>query len=123
MILRYRLSAAAESDIVELLAYTEARFGDGARRRYQKLLMRALRDIAAIPEQPGSIARPELGPGVRSYHLAHSRDRARDADGFVRRPRHLILYRVVRSDLIGIGRVLYDGMELTRHRPNKYGDE
>jgi toxin ParE1/3/4 len=109
MILRYRLSAAAENDIVELLAYTEARFGEDARRRYQNLLIRALRDIAATPERTGSVARPELGPGVRSYHLAYSRDR--------------ILYRLIRSDMVGIGRILYDGMELTRHLPHQYGDE
>jgi toxin ParE1/3/4 len=119
----YRLSAAAEDDIVELLAYTESRFGDAARRRYQALLIMALRNISLDPDRPGSVARPELGPGVRSYHLSHSRDRARSAEGFVRRPRHVVLYRVVRPDILGVGRILHDGMEITRHMPSRYGDE
>jgi toxin ParE1/3/4 len=119
----YRLSAAAEADIIELLAYTQERFGELARQRYQTLLVAALRDIAADPQRPGSLARPELGLAVRSYHLRHSRGLARTPDGLVRRPRHLLLYRSVRSDMIGVGRVLYDGMEIERHLPPLYGDE
>jgi toxin ParE1/3/4 len=122
-VLVYRLSATAEEDIVRLLAYTQTRFGEIARRRYEALLVVGLRDIAFDPERPGSVARPELGLTVRSYHLRHSRDRARTADGLVRQPRHLLLYRVTRPDLIGIGRVLHDGMEIERHLPGQYGDE
>lgn len=119
----YRLSAAAEADIVELLAYTQERFGEPARQRYETLLVVALRDIAADPLRPGSVARPELGLAVRSYHLRHSRGRARASDSLVRRPRHLLLYRTVPPDTIGVGRVLYDGMEIERHLPRPYGDE
>jgi toxin ParE1/3/4 len=119
----YRLSAAAEADIIDILAYTQERFGELARQRYETLLVAALRDIAADPQRLGSVARPELGLAVRSYHLSHSRGRARTPDGLVRRPRHLLLYRTVRPDMIGVGRVLYDGMEIERHLPRRYGDE
>ena len=119
----YRLSATAAQDIIQLLAYTQDRFGEIARRRYEALLVAALRDIAADPECRGSVARPELGAGVRSYHLRHSRRHARTPDGVVRQPRHLLFYRTIRPDLIGIGRVLYDGMEVERHLPSQYGDE
>jgi toxin ParE1/3/4 len=119
----YRLSAAAEADIIDVLVYTQERFGDVARQRYEALLVAALRDIAADPQRPGSVARPELGFTVRSYHLRHSRGRARTPDGLVRRPRHLLLYRTVRPEMIGVGRVLYDGMEIERHLPRLYGDE
>ncbi|HVC60389.1 MAG TPA: type II toxin-antitoxin system RelE/ParE family toxin [Acetobacteraceae bacterium] len=119
----YRLSATAEADIIQLLAYTQDRFGETARRRYEALLVAALRDIASNPERLGSVARPEFGPAVRSYHLRHSRRRARTPDGLVRQPRHFLLYRMTRPDLIGIGRVLYDGMEVERHLPSQYGDE
>ena len=119
----YRLSATAEEDIVRLLAYTQDRFGEVARRRYEALLVAGLRDIASDPERPGSVARPDLGPGVRSYHLRHSRGRARTQDGLVRQPRHFLLYRTARSDLIGVGRVLHDAMEIERHLPSSYGDE
>ena len=82
-----------------------------------------LRDIASDPLRAGSVARPALGSGVRSYHLRHSRDRARSSYGSVRQPRHLLLYRATRSDLIGIGRVLHDQMEIQQHLPGEYGDE
>ena len=119
----FRLSSTALEDIVQILAYTEKRFGDTARRRYEALLITSLRDIVSDPERPGSTARPELGLAVRSYHLRHSRDRARTQDGLVRQPRHLLLYRAMQPDLIGIGRVLHDGMEIEAHRPSQYGDE
>ncbi|WP_246103356.1 hypothetical protein [Rhizobium straminoryzae] len=44
------------------------------------------------------------------------------ASGIVRRPRHLILFRSIRPDLVGIGRVLHDSMELSRHLPPDFGD-
>lgn len=119
----FRLSASARTDIVEILEWTHTQFGELARLRYELLLVIALRELAAEPERTGSVARPELGANVRSYHLRHSRDRARHESGVVRRPRHLLLYRFARSDLIGVGRVLHDAMEIERHLPPEYGDE
>jgi toxin ParE1/3/4 len=119
----YRLSATAEADIIQLLAYTHERFGDILRQRYEALLATALRDIAADPGRQGSVARPELGEDVRSYHLRHSGQHARSPLGVVRQPRHLLLYRLQRPSLVGIGRVLHDSMEIQRHLPDRYGDE
>ncbi|PBB19562.1 type II toxin-antitoxin system RelE/ParE family toxin [Mesorhizobium sp. WSM4313] len=118
----YRLSAAAKEDIVQILAYTEVNFGEIARVRYEGLLIAALRDIAADPERVGSIARADLGNNIRSYHLRYSRDRARTEHGIVLRPRHFLLYRMT-LEVIGIGRVLHDAMELRRHLPESYGDD
>lgn len=118
----YRLSTAAEEDIVQLLTYTEANFGQIARVRYERLLITALRDIVADPERAGSIARAELGNNIRSYHLRHSREGARNKHGMVQRPRHLFLYRVA-ADSVGVGCVLHDAMELERHLPATYGDD
>lgn len=95
------------------------RFGAIARRRYEALLIACLRDIAADPKGPGSVARPELGAEVWGYHLRHGRDRARTSDGVVRPPCHLLLFRATRPDVIGVGRVLYDGMELEQHLPEQ----
>lgn len=119
----YRLSATAEADIARLLAHTRRNFGAIARQRYEALLIAALRDISADPQRHRTVARPELGLAVRSYHLRHSRDRAQCAASVVRQPRHVVLYRIVRPDLIGIGRVLHDAMEIERHLPEHYGDE
>lgn len=110
-----RLAAAANADIIDILARSERDFGLVARRRYETLLSTALRDISEAPERPGSAARPELGGDIRSWHLRLSRERARSADGGVRRPRHLVLYTIIDDDTIGVLRVLHDAMELHRH--------
>lgn len=112
--LRYRLSAAAQADVTDILAWTHERFGEAARLRYESLIVAALRDVATQPERPGSIARPELGGAVRSWHLRLSRDHVVTADRVVRRPRHFLLYRVEPAHLV-VGRVLHDAMELARH--------
>ena len=114
---RYRLSAAAQADIVDILARTEERFGRVARIRYETLIVTAIRDIAEDPERPGAPVRPELGIGARSWHFRLSRDRASGRSGPVRRPRHLIVFRIGKGGIIEIGRVLHDAMELERHRP------
>lgn len=112
--LHYRLSAAAQSDIVRILAWSHERFGETARLRYEALLVAAFRDIAAMPDRPGSLERPELGAGVRSWHLRHSRTRARTETGAAHRPRHFVIYRIDAGVLV-VGRVLHDAMELARH--------
>jgi toxin ParE1/3/4 len=117
-----RLGALAEADIVSILARTEDRFGEGVRQRYEILLIISLRDIASDPRRPGSAARPDIGPMMRSYHLRHSRDRARPVGGFVRQPRHLLLYRSIFPGIVGVGRVLHDAMEVEGHLPTDYGD-
>jgi toxin ParE1/3/4 len=119
----YRLARTAREDIVDLLAWTERNFGEIARLRYERLLVTAFRDIAAEPGRTNSIARPELGENVRSYHLRHSRERARTQHGIVICPRHLLLYRHARADLVGIGRILHDAMEIGRHLPQEFGDD
>ena len=111
---RYRLSAAAQTDLIEILAWTHEHFGEPARKRYETLVITALRDVAQQPHRPGSIERTELGAGIRSWHLALSRERARTDTGIVRHPRHFLIYRLD-GDLVVVGRVLHDTMELTRH--------
>ena len=111
----FRLTDAAQSDIVENLAWSEAQFGEAARKRYERLIVTALRDIAAAPDRPGCVARPELGADVRSWHLRGSRDRARGPDGVVNRPRHFLVYKVIDPQLVAVGRVLHDAMELRHH--------
>jgi toxin ParE1/3/4 len=112
--LRYRLSDAAQVDVINILAWTHEQFGDAARPRYEKLVVAALRDVATQPDRPGSSARPELGAGFRSWHLRLSRDQLGAGAGVVRRPRHFLVYRFEPALLV-VGRVLHDAMELARH--------
>lgn len=111
---RYRLSEAAQGDVLGLLAWTHEQLGEVARRRYESLVVAALRDVASHPDRPGSVARPELGAGVRSWHLRLSRSHVRPGVELVRRPRHFLVYRT-EPTLVVIGRVLHDAMELARH--------
>lgn len=111
---RYRLSQAAQDDVLVILRWTHEQYGDAARRRYENLVVAALRDVASQPGRPGSIARPELGAGVRSWHLRLSRAHVEPGAEVVRRPRHFLVYRVEPA-LVVVGRVLHDAMELARH--------
>lgn len=111
---RYRLSEAAQADVLNVLAWTHQQFGEAARLRYERLIVAALRDVASQPDRPGSLARPELGAGVRSWHLRLSRQHLDAAAGVVRRPRHFLIYRF-EPGLVVVGRVLHDAMELARH--------
>lgn len=111
---RYRLSQAAQGDVLDILAWTHEQFGEAARLRYESLIVAALRDVASQPDRPGSLARPELGAGVRSWHLRLSREHMNPGEGVVRRPRHFLVYRT-EPRLVVVGRVLHDAMELARH--------
>jgi toxin ParE1/3/4 len=112
--LRYRLSDAAQVDVINVLAWTHEQYGGAVRLRYESLIVAALRDVSTQPDRPGSIARPELGSGVRSWHLRPSRDHLGTGAEVVRRPRYPLVYRVERALLV-VGRVLHDAMELARH--------
>jgi toxin ParE1/3/4 len=112
--LRYRLSESAQDDVINILAWTHEQFGEAARLRYESLIVAVLRDVATQPDRPGSLARPELGAGVRSWHLRLSRDHVKTGAGLVRRPRHFLVYRCEPGMLV-VGRVLHDAMELAQH--------
>ena len=65
----YRLSAAAQDDLLGLLAWTEAHHGTDARKRYQGLIVVALRGIATRPDRADSGAQRvlrQLVPGAAS---------------------------------------------------------
>lgn len=110
----YRLAAKAESDVLDILAWSHEQFGESARKRYQVLLAAAFRDVAATPAGIGSVSRPELGTGLFVWHLSLSRRHVPSTVGVVHRPRHFVVYRQIDS-MVEIVRVLHDAMELSRH--------
>ncbi|MGH3447843.1 MAG: type II toxin-antitoxin system RelE/ParE family toxin [Nocardioidaceae bacterium] len=109
---RYRLTHAAQADITSILAWSHDQFGEQARERYEALITTAIRDAATRSDEVGQTVRPELGEGVFSWHLAQSR--ARSPGGNVHRPRHFLICRRD-GDVLLVGRVLHDAMELRRH--------
>lgn len=114
---RFRIAAFAQADIIDILSRTQEQFGEAARLRYEQLIATGIRDIASDPIRPGTFDREELGPNARTWHLRGSRERARLASGVVKRPRHLLLFRIEADGLVVIGRILHDAMELDRHLP------
>lgn len=117
---RFRFSPKAQEDIEAILAWTHGQFGELVRLRYEELLVQATVDLAADPTRPGTLHRPELAAGAKTYHLHHSRDHVSRTIGRIRRPRHFLLYRVAADGTLEIGRVLHDSMDLARHLPPDY---
>jgi toxin ParE1/3/4 len=103
---QYRISNAARADIVDVLRHSNTQFGEQARQRYQKLILTALQFIAATPHHVVSHARDEITPGLRSYHLIHSRQNAKYVQAAVKEPRHIVCYRVADNEVIEIVRLL-----------------
>jgi toxin ParE1/3/4 len=117
---RYHLSTSAERDIEQILAWTELRFGEQAKSRYQSLIIQAIRDIVADPLRAGCVQRAELRDGIRTYHLRYSRDRVRPARSRVKHPRHFLILRIVAEDTIEVSRVLHDSMDIVRQLPSEF---
>lgn len=119
---RYRLvrSAPVGSDIAAIRDYTVRSHGKEAAKAYNALLRQAFKDIRDDPFRPGSKERPDIAPGVRSYHISFSRGRAGSP---VKSPRHLILYYQLGDDAIAVSRVLHDSRDFARHLPATHADE
>jgi len=111
-----RIARAARRDVAAALLWSRREFGEDAARRYNALLGQAFADIGEDPERPGVRQRAEFAQDVLVYHVGLSRDRARSRSplGVVRKPRHLVVYRL-RGRVIEVIRVLHDARDITRH--------
>jgi len=114
------IAPRARSDIASILAWTEDNVGPQALKRYARLIATALEQIAENPARAGSSQRPEIAEHCRTYHLYFSRKSAGRAGDRVRQPRHFLLYRVAESNMVEIGRVLHDSMDLQANLPEEY---
>ena len=111
----FRRTPEALRDLEDCLVWSAANFGNAAARRYQMLIATALHEIATDPALRGSRRIDEFPPGIRLYHLSHSRKRA-VLDGLVvKRPRHFVVYHVLPSGMVEILRVLHDSMDIAQH--------
>jgi toxin ParE1/3/4 len=111
---RIRLGAAAELDFANILKWTTENFGARQSRIYRDTLLQAIGELANGPDVAGSKAREDIMPGVRTLHAARHG----------RRGRHFLIYRVIQGQIIEIGRILHDRMDLRRHQlfPTGEGD-
>lgn len=110
---RFRLARPAQLDLGSILATSAERWGADGRQRYAAVLADAMRQVADAPQGPLTRNRTELRSGIRSFHVRHAR-RAADA-AKVRRPVHVLYYRVARQGVIEIVRVLHERMDPSRH--------
>ena len=110
---RYRLSEPAKADIAAVPRRSEELHGKEARIRYRACLTAAMRRVAVDAKGHSTIDRAELVPGIRSFHIRHSRNESLEAP--VVNPVHVIFYRVIQSEVVEIVRVLHDRMEPRRH--------
>jgi toxin ParE1/3/4 len=114
------IAPQARSDIMSILAWTQESFGPSAYKRYAQLLETAIAEIAEDPVRAGSVQRREIAENCRTYHLFHSRKKADTRGNRIRKPRHFLLYRVVATGVVEVGRVLHDSMDLEQHLPEEY---
>ena len=90
-----------------------SQWGPEGRRRYAALLTIAMLKVANDQEGPTARDRADVARGIRSFHLRHAR--AGDPLAKVRRPVHILYYRVARLGVIEIVRVLHERMEPGRY--------
>jgi len=109
---RYRLTTAADEDIVAILRETARLFGPRQRDRYAEIIRIGIEMIASEPERPGSRPRLEIRAETRSFHLELAAGRAGTAA-------HQIFYIGHRFDNgdegVIILRVLHEKMEPRHH--------
>jgi toxin ParE1/3/4 len=110
---RYRLTESAKADIASVLKSSKERHGRQAWVRYRALLSAAMRRVAADPGGLSTSDQSKLEPGLRSFHVRHSRNESREPP--VAKPVHVIFYRVSEPGWIEIVRVLHERMDPGRH--------
>lgn len=67
-----RIAGAAEADFESIVAWTLEQFGDVQARVYSEALSSAMQALIAGPAQPGIKARPEIGRGLFTLHVARN---------------------------------------------------
>jgi toxin ParE1/3/4 len=105
-----RLTAAAEADYRNIIAWTLEQLGDVQARVYADTLLAALVELTAGPTTVGAKERSEIGKGLFTLHVARGG----------RKGRHFVLFRIgpdKTQSRIEVLRLLHDAMDLRLHSP------
>lgn len=77
-------------------------------RIYGKTISSALKDLRSGPEIPGARQREDIGPQIKTLHIARKG----------RKGRHILLFRQNNdAKVIEVLRILHESMDLARHLP------
>jgi len=102
-----RLAAQAELDFFEIITWTIENFGERQAETYAETLTLAIEALHDGPEQLGAKARDDIGPGIRTLHVARQG----------RSGRHFVVFSEAKDQYIDVLRLLHDSMDLARHIP------
>ena len=101
---KVRLAARAELDFSEIITWTIENFGERQARTYVETLSLAIEALHDGPEQLGAEVRDDIGPGIRTLHVARQG----------RSGRHFVVFREAKDQYIDVLRLLHDSMDLAR---------
>ena len=104
---KVRLAAQAELDFSELITWTIENFGERQAETYAETLTLAIEALHNGPNQLGVKARDEIGPGIRTLHVARQG----------RSGRHFVVFSEAKDHYVDVLRLLHDSMDLARHIP------
>jgi len=103
-----KLTAQANQDVANILAWTEDRFGIKQADIYNETLLLAFEALSeAGPDVPDVRIRTDIGVGIHVLHVARQR----------RKGRHFIVFSVNSPQIVHVLRVLHDSMDLPKHFP------
>ena len=105
LVWQVRLAEQAELDFLDIVTWTVENFGARQADSYRETLTQASEALHDGPEILGAKAREEIGPGIRTLHVAR--------EG--RRGRHFVVFREAEGQIIDVLRLLHDSMDLARH--------
>jgi toxin ParE1/3/4 len=104
-----RLTASAEADFRDIIAWTAEEFGNRQAGIYAETLSAAIDSLLAGPTVVGARQRPEIGKGLFTLHVAR-----RDHKG-----RHFVLFRAkTKEQVVEVLRLLHDAMDPKLHVPD-----
>lgn len=104
---KVRLAAQAELDFSEIITWTIENFGGRQAETYAETLTLAIEALHDGPEQLGAKARDDIGPDIRTLHVARQG----------RSGRHFVVFSEAKDQYIDVLRLLHDSMDLARHIP------
>lgn len=109
------LADEARQDVLAILEWSVARFGESVREGYEALIQAAFERIADSPDTAGSHERDDLRSDVRSLHLRTCRSDVLRTVRRITNPRQFVIYRQV-GETVQVVRLLHDAMDLPNQR-------